>query len=67
VLEEYRNAFAAFVKNRRAGRRLACQNTFRPMVRLRGNAALRSSQNAGIWPELPGFVLNAPLSSAICH
>src|ERR1039458_10506750 len=25
-----------------------------------------SSQNAGIWRELAGFVLNAPLSSAIC-
>src|ERR1700694_2654410 len=35
-------------------------------VRLRYNDAQGSSQNAGIWRELARFVLNAPLSSAIC-
>jgi hypothetical protein len=34
-------------------------------VRFRGNGAPEGSQIAGIGQESPGFVLNAPLSSAI--
>jgi hypothetical protein len=38
---------------------------------LAGEASLqrraRAAENAGIVREFAGFVLNAPLSSAICH
>jgi hypothetical protein len=45
-----------------AGRR-----AFPEPVRLHGNGLAGSITNAGTRGELAGFVLNAPLSSVICH
>ncbi|MEO6840912.1 MAG: hypothetical protein ABI192_09105 [Bradyrhizobium sp.] len=40
---------------------------FPESVRLHGNGPVRNITNAGTGRDLAGFVLNAPLSSVICH
>jgi hypothetical protein len=40
---------------------------FPQSVRLHGNGPVRNITNAGTGRDLAGFVLNAPLSSVICH
>ena len=47
--------------------RRPCRSAFSGPVRLGCNGACRSITNTGIRRELAGFVLNAPLSSAICR
>jgi hypothetical protein len=48
-----------------AGSATSRKSFFQP-VRFRGNGVPQPPQMAGFWPESPGFVLNAPLSSFIC-
>jgi hypothetical protein len=62
-----------FVKNRCDEYRVHIRKSVFEPVRLRSNGIpglqLQSGiiTNAGTWRELAGFVLNAPLSSAMCR
>jgi hypothetical protein len=72
LIRGYRNVSELFVKNRRDKCAVHIRKRVSGSVRLRGNGIpglqLQSGiiTNAGTWPELAGFVLNAPLSSAMC-
>jgi hypothetical protein len=67
LIQGYRNGLPALVKNRRREGQAGIREGRFPA----GEASLQrhsaDHHKAGIWREWAEFVLNAPLSSVICH